>query len=211
MNGMHDLGGMTGFGAIEAEPERSEPVFHADWEPAVLSSMYGALRLNRWSLDEFRATIEAQAPLDYLRRSYYEKWLVALEELLVTHGVVTEEELATATATPGMPPAPAPVLWEPSFTAPAAPPRFRDGQVVRAANRHPARHTREPRYIRGRLGTVVQHIGGEPLPEDASVGVCTPEHLYLVRFEAGELWGPDAGGRDAVYLELWESYLEDAS
>jgi nitrile hydratase len=30
MNGVHDMGGMDGFGAVV--PEQDEPVFHADWE-----------------------------------------------------------------------------------------------------------------------------------------------------------------------------------
>jgi hypothetical protein len=31
-----------------------------------------------------------------------------------------------------------------------------------------------------------------------------------VRFDAGEVWGPDADGKDAIYLDMWESYLEPA-
>jgi nitrile hydratase subunit beta len=209
VNGIHDLGGMSGFGPVDAEPERSEPNFHADWEPAVLSGMFGTLRLGRWSIDEFRLTIESSPPLEYLRRSYYEKWLVALEELVVTHGLVTAEELATGRAAEPVVPDDDP--WRPSFDPPARPPRFVAGEGVRARNRHPSGHTREPRYVRGRVGTVVRHVGGEPLPEDAARGVCTPEHVYLVRFDAHELWGPDAAGDDAVYLELWESYLEPLS
>jgi len=210
VNGIHDLGGMTGFGPVDAEPERTEPNFHADWEPAVLSAMLGTLRLRRWSIDEFRSTIERSAPIDYLRRSYYEKWLAALEELVVVHGLATAEEVAAGRVL-GTAPAAAGATWSPSFERPAVPPRFAEGDRVRAVNRHPARHTREPRYVRGRVGTVVRLAGAEPLPEEASVGVCTVEHLYLVRFEASELWGPDGGRRDAVYLELWDSYLEPAS
>ena len=30
MNGVHDMGGMDGFGKVEPEP--NEPVFHTDWE-----------------------------------------------------------------------------------------------------------------------------------------------------------------------------------
>ncbi len=30
MDGIHDMGGMHGFGKVEPEP--NEPVFHADWE-----------------------------------------------------------------------------------------------------------------------------------------------------------------------------------
>ena len=32
MNGVHDMGGMQGFGKVEPEP--NEPVFHSEWEGA---------------------------------------------------------------------------------------------------------------------------------------------------------------------------------
>jgi nitrile hydratase len=32
-----------------------------------------------------------------------------------------------------------------------------------------------------------------------------------VRFEARELWGDDAAPRDAVYIDLWEPYIEPAA
>jgi nitrile hydratase len=35
-----------------------------------------------------------------------------------------------------------------------------------------------------------------------------PQHLYGIRFGARELWGEGADARDAVYLDLWEDYLE---
>ena len=35
MNGVHDLGGMQGFGPVERE--ENEPVFHAAWEAAVVA------------------------------------------------------------------------------------------------------------------------------------------------------------------------------
>jgi len=37
-----------------------------------------------------------------------------------------------------------------------------------------------------------------------------PQHLYSVRFTARELWGEAAAARDAVYIDLWEDYLEPA-
>ncbi|MCC6434070.1 MAG: nitrile hydratase subunit beta [Acidimicrobiales bacterium] len=209
MNGVHDLGGMHGFGPVAAEPEREEPVFHADWEPMVLSSMLGTTRLRQWNVDEFRRNIEQLPPVDYLRLSYYEKWLAALERLVVEHGLLTEQELATATVQgPRLDPAQIPAAWVPSFDPPSSPPAFAAGEPVRVRNRHPHAHTRVPRYARGHVGIVERHVGGEPLPEDASVGVLTVQHLYRVRFEADELWGEDAVGNDPVYLELWESYLE---
>jgi hypothetical protein len=33
-----------------------------------------------------------------------------------------------------------------------------------------------------------------------------PQHVYSVRFSARELWGDQA----AVYVELWDDYLEPA-
>ena len=33
MDGVHDMGGMHGFGTVE--PEQNEPVFHAEWEGAL--------------------------------------------------------------------------------------------------------------------------------------------------------------------------------
>ena len=41
MNGIHDLGGMDGFGAVEPEPD--EPVFHHPWEGRVFA-LRAALR-----------------------------------------------------------------------------------------------------------------------------------------------------------------------
>ena len=232
MNGLHDLGGMHGFGPILAEPQDHEPLFHHPWEADVLTSMLATLRLGQWSLDEFRSTIEHQPPLQYLRRTYYEKWLVALEILAVEHGLLADAELAercavlaaaprSSSSWPSTKPLaaaggsgsdtahPTPV-WEPSFEPPVTPPRFGPGQAVRARNRHPLAHTRQPRYVRGKAGVVVRHVGAEPLPELAATGVCQPEHVYLVRFEAAELWGEGAGN-DAVLIELWDSYLEPRS
>ena len=37
-----------------------------------------------------------------------------------------------------------------------------------------------------------------------------PQHVYTVRFQARELWGDQASARDAVYVSLWEDYLERA-
>ncbi|MDE2473315.1 MAG: nitrile hydratase subunit beta, partial [Bradyrhizobium sp.] len=35
MNGVHDMGGMDGFGKVE--PETNEPMFHEEWESRVLA------------------------------------------------------------------------------------------------------------------------------------------------------------------------------
>ena len=91
-----------------------------------------------------------------------------------------------------------------------APPRFKSGDRVRAHNQHPTGHTREPRYVRGRVGMIHQHYGAHVFPDRYAAGRREGRHLYNVRFEATALWGVDAHGKSAVYVDLWEDYLEPA-
>jgi nitrile hydratase len=79
---------------------------------------------------------------------------------------------------------------------------------VLAKNRHPRTHTREPRYLRGHVGVVHEHYGTQLFPDMTSQGIEQGGHLYCVRFEARELWGPSAPARNAIYADLWEGYLE---
>lgn len=37
-----------------------------------------------------------------------------------------------------------------------------------------------------------------------------PQHVYSVRFMARELWGEQSKSQDAVYVDLWDDYLEPA-
>src|SRR5207248_4427603 len=91
--GAHDLGGMHGFGRINAEPEAEEPVFHAAWEGRVFGLVRTIGALGLWTADGARLARERQHPVAYLRHSYYENWLAGLEKLLVETGLVTGEEL----------------------------------------------------------------------------------------------------------------------
>jgi nitrile hydratase len=220
MNGAHDLGGMHGFGRINAEPEVGEPVFHADWEMRVFGLSRAVGALGKWNSDMSRYARERQHPVDYLRHSYYENWLVGLEKLLVETGLVTAGELASGRASQladedlrkhrlQAEEVAATLARGSAATMPAdSPPRFRPGDRVRALNRHPAGHTREPRYVRGRVGVIHEHYGTHVLPDLSAEGVRVGRHLYSVRFEASELWGEDADGNSAVYVDLWDDYLE---
>src|SRR5438270_5933755 len=98
MNGAHDLGGMHGLGPIDAEPEASEPVFHADWEKRVFAMVRATSALGRWTGDMSRHARERQHPVDYLRHTYYENWLAGVLKLLVETGLVTAAELASGKA-----------------------------------------------------------------------------------------------------------------
>jgi len=154
--------------------------------------------------------------------THYENWLAGLEKLLVERGLVTAEELAAGKAAG---PAHedtrkrilkaehvAQVLVQGSpVTLPIeTSPRFKPGNRVRALNRHPTGHTREPRYVRGRLGVIHEHYGAHVFPDRSAEGSREARHLYSVRFEASELWGGSGVGRNAVYVDLWEDYLEPA-
>jgi nitrile hydratase len=164
---------------------------------------------------------ERQHPVDYLRHSYYENWLAGLEKLLVEKGVISAAELASGSAA-----GPAPenlrgrilkaedvgkaLEGSPVTMSLKDPPRFRPGDRVRARNNHPAGHTREPRYVRGRFGVICRHHGAHVFPDQNAVGIRLARHLYTVRFEAHELWGNDADPRSTIYVDLWEDYLEPA-
>ena len=93
MNGVHDLGGMTCFGPVTAE--ENEPVFHGDWERRVFAinvAAGGALG----SIDYRRHGIERMVPAEYLRSSYYEKWLARVEILALETGLITERGICEA-------------------------------------------------------------------------------------------------------------------
>jgi nitrile hydratase beta subunit len=219
MNGVHDMGGMHGMGPVAPEP--NEPVFHERWEARTLALNLATAALGKWSIDAGRHSRERIPPAEYLRMSYYEKWLVGLITLLEETGLVSRAELDdmrpsadSAKSTPALTAdRVAPMLAQGrSYARPLnRPPRFVAGQRVRARKINPTGHTRLPRYVRGNLGVIDGLRGAHVFPDSsAHFGGENPQHLYSVRFPARELWGEAASPRDAVYLDLWEDYLEPA-
>ena len=96
MNGPHDLGGQMGFGPVV--PEKDEPIFHADWEKKVLAINVAAGAMGAWTIDGIRHARESLPPAQYLSSSYYQIWLAALDKVLVQHGFLSREELASGVA-----------------------------------------------------------------------------------------------------------------
>ncbi|HEY7430597.1 MAG TPA: SH3-like domain-containing protein [Streptosporangiaceae bacterium] len=88
--------------------------------------------------------------------------------------------------------------------------RFAPGDRVRARVIDPDHHIRLPRYVRGQVGEVVESEGEWELPDDKARGVepARVETVYAVRFPAASLWGE---GAHTVTVDLWESYLEEAT
>jgi nitrile hydratase beta subunit len=220
MNGIHDMGGMHGMGALERE--QHEPAFHMPWEGRVyaLSRVLGA-RGGTWNLDSSRHGVEVLPPADYLRMTYYERWFVRIMTQLVATGDATQAEIATGEPAPGSPRATAFVTAETVHAMVArrasarravpAVSRFKEGQRVRARNMHPTGHTRLPRYARGKTGVIVRDRGVFLFPDtNAHLLGEKPQHLYSVRFAARELWGERASPRDFVHLDMWDDYLERA-
>ena len=209
MNGIHDLGGLAGFGPVEIELD--EPVFHHPWERVVfgISSAVLARRLANGA--QFRHAIERIDPAHYLGSSYYEHWLTGVATLLVERGVLTLAELESRAG--GAFPLARPVLSTdaPELGSSDDAPRFSLGAAVRVVNAHPLGHTRCPRYVRGRGGVIVRIDGAFPLP-DVAAHADRPcrDHTYGVRFTARELWGPGAGANEAIHVDLWEHWLEPA-
>jgi len=80
MSRAHDIGGQPGFGPLTIEA--GEPPFHHEWEARVFALNRFLLRSGRYTLDEFRATIERMPAAEYRAASYYERWLYAIETLV---------------------------------------------------------------------------------------------------------------------------------
>ena len=225
MNGVHDLGGMHGFGPVVIEPD--EPVFHAEWERRTfgLTLAMGAWR--RWNLDMSRSAREQMPAAAYLATTYYEHWLWGLERLLEQHGFLARAEVprrmregvgAAFTGVEIQPgalrPEGVPRLLQNRRAARVddpVPPKFEAGDGVVARNMNPVGHTRIPRYVRGRRGVIDRDHGVFIFPDTHAAGLGRkPQHVYAVRFAARELWGPEGHPHDAVYVDLWDDYLDRA-
>jgi nitrile hydratase beta subunit len=223
VNGAHDLGGMHGYGPVVLEPD--EPVFHAEWERRAFALTVAMGGWGRWNLDMSRHAREQMPPAEYLATSYYEHWLWGLEQLLERHGFLARAEVAervregaepTGAAVPpragALRPADVPRLLRNRRAArldDPVPPKFKAGDAVMARNINPTGHTRIPRYVRGRRGVVDRDHGVFVFPDTNAAGTGRkPQHVYSVAFPARELWGPDARANDAVYVDLWDDYLD---
>ncbi|OLC10413.1 MAG: nitrile hydratase subunit beta [Chloroflexi bacterium 13_1_40CM_67_9] len=218
MNGVHDMGGMHGMGPVVIE--KDEPVFHSRWEARMYALQRAAGFHGRWNTDMSRFSRERMPPADYLAATYYERWLFGLETLLVEQGLVTAQEMTTGRA--GMKAGNSGVLRASAVAARMrgrssardaadVPPTFKPGDSVLARTINPTGHTRLPRYVRGRRGTVNIDHGVFTFPDtNATSGDPKPQHCYSVRFDARELWGPEVAARDSVYLDLFDDYLDAA-
>ena len=165
---------------------------------------------------------EQLPPADYLANSYYENWFAGIQKQLVRSGLVSAEELQTGRAATPVPehikervvacrtgaggalhdcelrPAPRPLR-----------PAFAPGDRVRAINHDPSGHTRAPRYVRGHTGIVREHYGSQVVPGPERPGRGRGEGTSTTYASRGVICGGESANADsAVYVDLWETYLE---
>jgi nitrile hydratase len=161
-------------------------------------------------------------PDEYLRASYYERWIYSVERRLERAGTIEPgevgrwmERLQDGEAVPrsaepaGQAAQALEAVSETETLQPATAGRFAVGDRVRVRRMRPAGHTRCPRYVRGATGVVEAIRGNDPLPDIGPYeGPVQP--VYAVAFHSEALFGPSDEGRWTVMLDLFEDYLEDA-
>jgi len=210
MDGIHDLGGMSGFGNVEIEAD--EPTFHEPWEALAFGLNALAVSVLRaYNIDEYRHSIERMQPAHYLAASYYERTLTGTASLLVEKEIVDRDELE-ARAEGAFPLSQPATLVQPDGRPVPDAPRFAIGDRVRVRDIHPVGHTRVPRYVRGASGEVLHVAPPFPFPDAAAHGLPgRREPTYHVLFRARDLWTDAAGNRESVVVDLWETYLVAAA
>jgi nitrile hydratase subunit beta len=229
MNGIHDMGGMHGFGKIQYLPE--EPPFREEWEGRMFALLATVTGLGLMNIDEWRHGQERMNPAEYLSVSYYEHWLHSVVDLLDQKGILSIADLeakmaqikdrprsedgadkggrsATALLRSEMVPG-ALAAGHSTRADVAIEPRFKVGQRVRAKNLQFLGHTRLVRYVKGKVGVVETDFGVFTLPDTMAHGdIPTPQHVYSISFTSEELWGPEADPKNSSRVGLWEDYLD---
>ncbi len=221
MDGIHDMGGTQGWGELHFDPD--EPAFTAPWQGrAFAMCLLSMNRLTGRNLDAMRHALERLRPIQYLENGYYGRWLLMAETLLTDSGVIAPgvvDARARKLRGEDVTEPPDPVLNKPDYqaTGPGSlrqlddPPRFKVGQQVRAKDIHRSGHTRLPRYVRGRVGTVERLLPAAVLPDTNAHFIAeNAQHCYQVAFDSQTLWGDDAEPF-VLHIDLFDDYLEAAS
>jgi nitrile hydratase beta subunit len=177
-----------------------------------------AARIAGTNLHAFRHAIERVPPDEYLV-GYWNRWTIGAQIMMEDSGIVTDEEVrARAARLSGrdVPEPPAPEPRKPQMPSGGAgnlrtadsPPAFAVGDRVRVADLNPVGHTRLPRYVRRRTGTVTAIQPCQVFPDSAAhFAGENPQHCYAVEFDSRELWGPDSE-QFRLSVDLFEPYLE---
>jgi nitrile hydratase len=221
MERVHDMGGRTRFFGPLPPIDPDEPVFAEEWQAKTFALALLANRVAGANLHAFRSAIERVPETEYLS-GYYRRWLASAEILLLDSGILAPgavEARARRLQGDDVPEPPVPEPHKPTMPSGGAgnlrsvdePARYAVGDVVTTRAGVTARHTRLPGYARGKSGTVVALRPAQVFPDTAAAFTGeNPQHVYEVRFDSRELWGPDAEP-GTVTVDLYENYLEKAT
>jgi len=211
VDGIHDMGGMAGFGPVDVDAVESG---HEGWEARtqVVALLSGGMS---------RAGIEEIPPDEYLNAAYAERWLMCAERRLVDNGVLAADDLASwSERLESAPDTELPhrenpeslagleqlVMTTPLMREPPTP-QFAVGERVRVQRMHPEEHNRCPRYVRGVVGEI-ERIPGADYRPGVPMSPEVLEPVYTVRFDSVDLWGEQDEPAFDLFIDLWQSYLE---
>ena len=177
--------------------------------------------IGAWTIDEGRSGIEQLPPQVYLAHSYYGKWALRLENMVIAAGSPAPTRLP-----PGMRCAPAKAVTRKLgvadvrarpdarlFRPASAGPGPLQGRRARAHQGDPpgnayapaALRARPPRHRSKRCAAVMC------FPNSTAVGAGeNPQWLYTVVFDGRELWGENTDPTLTVSIDAFEPYLEAA-
>ena len=99
MDGIHDVGGMQGFGHV---PELADaPPFDEPWEGKAFVIGALAARISGTNLHAFRHAIERVPPSEYLV-GYWNRWTIGAQTMMQDSGIVTDAEVRARAASAPM-------------------------------------------------------------------------------------------------------------
>lgn len=213
MDGIHDLGGIQGFGRVPHQNNALsyKPVFHEDWEHLAYSLLFlAADHLQQFSVDELRHAIERMDARHYFASPYYDRIIVGTATLLVEYGVLSKAELDELLGGDFILARPYTSSGRNALPMGAT---LEIGDRVQVRDENVPGHVRVPGYIRGKQGQVMHRTSEMwPLPDAIGHGDKSAVHqpTYHVRFKVTDLWG-NAADEGYVVVDLFEHYLDKVS
>lgn len=218
------LGGLENVGPVSTEKR----VFVEDWEKQLFGVHMCMMGTGIWAWPHLRVKAEGMNPFDYFKYRYYIKWLGGMCAYLIERNYINEAELDELTQHYlDNPDAPLPQRGNPAVTDQvvdymftgdnpyrdvALNPVFKAGQRVRVMDPASAVHTRLIGYLRNKVG-VIQEVYPKAILYTDSVptdSISTPQPIYCVKFMTRDIWPERPDTDDALYSDVFETYLEAA-
>jgi nitrile hydratase subunit beta len=209
MDGIHDMGGFHGFGPVDP---KNEVTFANDAERRIYAMNMLSIMQGVYNIDKTRYYMENVHPARYLGTSYWERWVGMVETLYAEHGISRHSDKSSIEGTRQLP---ADRLWDIFRTLRVGPPpplpdpAYGVGDVVRMRGDSVPTHTRLPRFLRGRAGTIEGYMGIFRFADAFASDRAEHQHVYSVRFTGEEIWGEGCEENTSVQIEIYEPYIAE--